>query len=114
LQPRFVGVALARSSRLPPAISTTTHLFPAMWEDWGKARWIRRLGGLFGETMGPEGSRGSISVIACDKREAFAQGSVSDEAIHSFIAWRHGLLRFARNDVDGQRITIPPRDAPEL
>src|ERR1700710_859442 len=22
----------------------------------------------------------------------------SDEAIHSFFSWRHGLLRFARND----------------
>jgi hypothetical protein len=25
-----------------------------------------------------------VVVIACDKREAFAQGSGSDEAIHSF------------------------------
>jgi hypothetical protein len=39
-----------------------------------------------------------LTVIACDKREAFAQGSESDEAIHSFFALRHGLLRFARND----------------
>jgi hypothetical protein len=38
----------------------------------------------------------SIShVIACDKREAFAQGSESDEAIHSFFAPRNGLLRGA-------------------
>jgi hypothetical protein len=37
------------------------------------------------------------AVIACDKREAFAQGSVSDEAIHSFLSF-YGLLRFARND----------------
>jgi hypothetical protein len=37
------------------------------------------------------------SVIACDKREAFAQGSVSDEAIQSG-ARDSGLLRFARND----------------
>jgi len=27
-----------------------------------------------------------LYVIACDKREAFAQGSESDEAIHSFLA----------------------------
>jgi hypothetical protein len=40
-------------------------------------------------------------VIACDKREAFAQGSECDEAIHSFFMPRRGLLRFARNDVDG-------------
>ena len=34
-------------------------------------------------------------VIACDKREAFAQGSASDEAIHtSFVT----LDCFARND----------------
>jgi len=25
-------------------------------------------------------------VIACDKREAFAQGSVSDEAIHTVVS----------------------------
>src|SRR6266581_7857665 len=39
--------------------------------------------------------------------------SACDEAIHSFFAWRHGLLRFARNDVEGtgddgrNRRTIP-------
>jgi hypothetical protein len=27
-----------------------------------------------------------LIVIACDKREAFAQGSGSDDAIHSFFA----------------------------
>jgi hypothetical protein len=37
------------------------------------------------------------TVIACDKREAFAQGS---EATKQSILrlWRDGLLRFARND----------------
>jgi hypothetical protein len=40
-------------------------------------------------------------VIACDKREAFAQGSASDEAIHPSVMPCDGLLRFARNDVDG-------------
>jgi hypothetical protein len=39
-----------------------------------------------------------LSVIACDKREAFAQGSTCDEAIHSFFLLLYGLLRFARND----------------
>src|ERR1700704_5523148 len=38
------------------------------------------------------------AVIACDKREAFAQGSTCDEAIHTFFARQDGLLRFARND----------------
>jgi hypothetical protein len=37
-------------------------------------------------------------VIACDKREAFAQGSDSDEAIHFAAQRKSGLLRFARND----------------
>jgi hypothetical protein len=37
-------------------------------------------------------------VIACDKREAFAQGSDSDEAIHLSFMPRVGLLRFGRND----------------
>jgi hypothetical protein len=27
-----------------------------------------------------------LHIIACDKREAFAQGSDSDEAIHPFLA----------------------------
>jgi hypothetical protein len=36
---------------------------------------------------------GFSSVIACDKREAFAQGSASDEAIHSLRAKGSGLLR---------------------
>ena len=40
-----------------------------------------------------------ISVIACDKRQAFAQGSVSDEAIQTFrTRGDNGLRRFARND----------------
>jgi hypothetical protein len=33
------------------------------------------------------------AVIACDKREAFAQGSESDEAIHQAVMLRDGLLR---------------------
>jgi hypothetical protein len=33
------------------------------------------------------------NVIACDKREALAQGSESDEAIHSFFVPCDGLLR---------------------
>src|SRR6267154_5171404 len=45
------------------------------------------------------------AVIACDKREAFAQGSTCDEAIHSFYARRDGLRRFARND--GVRTSAP-------
>src|SRR5206468_4216087 len=40
----------------------------------------------------------SSTVIACDKREAFAQGSSCDEAIHSFLVGPDGLLRCARND----------------
>jgi hypothetical protein len=39
-----------------------------------------------------------LIVIACDKRDAFAQGSESDEAIQGFIGLFTGLLRFARND----------------
>jgi hypothetical protein len=31
---------------------------------------------------------GCFHVIACDKREAFAQGSVSDEAIQPFSRYR--------------------------
>jgi hypothetical protein len=39
------------------------------------------------------------AVIACDKREAFAQGSICDEAIHLAAQRKEaGLLRFARND----------------
>jgi hypothetical protein len=40
-------------------------------------------------------------VIACDKREALAQGSTCDEAIHLSVMPRYGLLRFARNDEEG-------------
>jgi hypothetical protein len=37
------------------------------------------------------------AVIACDKRKAFAQGSVATkQSTPSW--WRDGLLRFARND----------------
>ena len=32
--------------------------------------------------MGLASGKGETFVIACDKREAFAQGSISDEAIH--------------------------------
>jgi hypothetical protein len=43
-----------------------------------------------------------VTVIACDKRKAFAHGSVSDEAIQSL---RVILERFvsARDDDEGQR-----------
>jgi hypothetical protein len=39
-------------------------------------------------------------IIACDKRNAFAHGSESDEAIHTFFValW---IARCARNDADG-------------
>ena len=43
------------------------------------------------------GSITALAVIACDKHEAFAQGSDSDEAIQTFLV-ASGLLRFARND----------------
>jgi hypothetical protein len=36
-------------------------------------------------------------VIACDKREAFAQGSEATKQSISLL-WRYGLHRFARND----------------
>ena len=39
----------------------------------------------------------TISVIACDKREAFAQGSVATKQ-SNFLCALDGLLRFARND----------------
>ena len=38
----------------------------------------------------------------------------SDEAIHSFFPPRDGLLRFARNDVDGYEFAFSRRIAPEL
>jgi hypothetical protein len=39
-----------------------------------------------------------LDVIACDKREAFAQRSAATK--QSILSWRsgNGLLRFARND----------------
>jgi hypothetical protein len=43
------------------------------------------------------------AVIACDKREAFAQGS---EAIHPSVMPRDGLLRFARNDAESSFASI--------
>jgi len=43
------------------------------------------------------GVSGFLLVIACDKREAFAQGSASDQASILHMR-RDGLLRFARND----------------
>ncbi len=39
-------------------------------------------------------------VIACDKREAFGQGSVATKQSIFQRAWKDGLLRFARNDVE--------------
>src|ERR1700716_2729516 len=36
-----------------------------------------------------------LAVIACDKREAFAQGSPCDEAIHPDAQRKNGLLRGA-------------------
>jgi hypothetical protein len=40
-------------------------------------------------------------VIACDKREAFAQGSGSDEAIQLSFLLLDGLLRLRSMTVDG-------------
>ena len=42
------------------------------------------------------------AVIACDKREAFAQGSESDEAIQNFSAVSLDCFAIARNDGDGE------------
>jgi hypothetical protein len=39
-------------------------------------------------------------VIACDKREAFAQGSVATKQSISPHSRMDGLLHFARNDVE--------------
>jgi hypothetical protein len=39
----------------------------------------------------------STVVIACNKREAFVQGSEATKQSISPV-WRYGLLRFARND----------------
>jgi hypothetical protein len=36
----------------------------------------------------------AVAVIACDKRKAFAQGSVSDEAIQNLFFGMTGLLRY--------------------
>jgi hypothetical protein len=41
------------------------------------------------------GTRKRVNVIACDKREAFVEGSECDEAIHPSFAWQDGLLRGA-------------------
>jgi hypothetical protein len=48
-------------------------------------------------------ARGEIAklcfvVIACDKREAFAQGSEATKQSTLSLLLLHGLLRFARND----------------
>jgi hypothetical protein len=52
------------------------------------------------------GSRPSEFVVACDKREAFAQGSVSDEAIQSVAS---GLLRFVLAMTEKARVrSCPP------
>jgi len=40
-------------------------------------------------------SEGLTPVIVCDKREAFAQGSDSDEAVHYFSERKNGWLRGA-------------------
>src|SRR6267142_7083342 len=40
----------------------------------------------------------ALHVIACDKRGAFAQGSVATKQSCFLDARRGGLLRFARND----------------
>ena len=46
------------------------------------------------------------SVIACDKREAFAQGSVATkQSIHPRMP-SYGMLCFARNDVDSAARTM--------
>jgi hypothetical protein len=37
-------------------------------------------------------------VIACNKREAFVQGSEATKQSMLFFVLRDGLLRFARND----------------
>jgi hypothetical protein len=44
-----------------------------------------------------------VTVIACDKREAFAQGSeATKQSIHPSVVPHDGLLRFARNDEDAE------------
>ena len=48
-----------------------------------------------------ESDGGALAVIACDKREAFAQGSeATKQSIYPRMP-KDGLLRFARNDGEG-------------
>src|SRR4029079_18371981 len=54
-----------------------------------------------GEGIG--GAELSLVVIACDKRDAFAQGSAATKQSHSIPELRDGLLRCARNDAEMTR-----------
>jgi len=57
--------------------------------------YIDRLAASFTQPPHPK-PRDTLHVIACDKREAFAQGSEATK--QSIFTGRNGLLRFARND----------------
>jgi hypothetical protein len=48
--------------------------------------------------MRGENAKPYPSVIACDEREAFAQGSTYNEAIHSFFVGTMDCFAAARND----------------
>jgi hypothetical protein len=53
---------------------------------WIASQWVARMRVLMSD------------VIACDKREAFAQGSDSDEAIHTYFLALMDCFANARND----------------
>src|ERR1700729_2015737 len=63
--------------------SFTASVRPSHWScDNGSSRAY----GPLSDTGSSQDITFSLSVIACDKREAFAQGSASDEAIQSYFA----------------------------
>ncbi len=66
--------------------------FPAP-SDWRVRNFPARL-----RRNAPRECGAAFFVIACDKREAFAQGSEATKQFILFVAPRNGLLRFARND----------------
>src|ERR1700722_7507032 len=83
------------SLRMSPARGTLVyqsfHSSPSLTASVSPSRWScdkgsSRAYGPLSDTGSSQDITFSLSVIACDKREAFAQGSASDEAIQSYFA----------------------------
>src|ERR1700688_1921779 len=89
--PSLRSISLRMSSARGTLVYQSFHSSPSFTASVSPSHWScdkgsSRAYGPLSDTGSSQAITFSLSVIACDKREAFAQGSASDEAVQSYLA----------------------------